>query len=37
MVTGGPGVHGAHVTQEQAENTDTELAITQHPKMEVPA
>ena len=36
MVTGEPGVHGAHVTQAQAKNTDTDLAIIQQQKMEVP-
>ena len=36
MVTGDPGVLGDHVIQQQAENTDQDLAIIQQPKMEVP-
>ena len=35
MVTGDPGDLGAHVTQQQAKDTDRDLAIIQHPKMEV--
>ena len=35
MVIGEYGDHGAHVTQEQAENIDHDLAIIQQPKMEV--
>ena len=36
MVTGGPGVRGAHVTQKQGKKRDTDHAIIQHTKMEVP-
>ena len=36
MVTGEPGVLGAHVTQAQEKNTDPDLAIIQQQKMEVP-
>ena len=36
MLTGGPGVHGAHVTQKQGKKRDTDHAIIQHAKMEVP-
>ena len=36
MVTGDPGVLGAHVTQRQAENIDQDLAIIQQLKTEVP-
>ena len=35
MVDGDPGVLGAHVTQKQAKDTDQDIAIIQHPKMEV--
>ena len=36
MVTGDPGVRGAHVTQDQAEKIDKGHAIIRYPKMEVP-
>ena len=36
MVIGDLGVIGALVTREQAENTNTDIAIIQQPKMEVP-
>ena len=36
MVTGDPGVGGAHVTQDQAEKIDKGHAIIRCPKMEVP-
>ena len=35
MVTGDPGDLGAHVTQEQANDTDQDLAMILRPKMEV--
>ena len=35
MLTGDPGVHGAHVTQKQGEKIGTDHAIIQHAKMEV--
>ena len=34
MVDGDPGAHGAHVTQEQAQDPDQDLAIIQQLKME---
>ena len=36
MLTGDPGDHGAHVTQKQAKKRDTDHAIVQDAKMEVP-
>ena len=36
MLTGDAGVHGAHVTQKQGKKIDTDHAIIQHAKMEVP-
>ena len=36
MLTGDPGVHGAHVTQKQGKKRDTDHAIIQDTKMEVP-
>ena len=36
MLTGDPGVHGAHVTQKQGKKRDTDHAIIQDAKMEVP-
>ena len=34
MLTGDPGVHGAHVTQKQGIKIGTDHAIIQHTKME---
>ena len=34
MVTGDPGVHGAHVAEKQEKYTDSGHAIIQQPKME---
>ena len=36
MVDGDPGDPGAHVTQEQAKDTDQDPAMIQRLKMEVP-
>ena len=36
MVSGDHGVHGVHVTKQQASNQDQDHAIILYPKMEAP-
>ena len=36
MVSGDPGIHGAHVTKAQGKKSETDHAIIQHLKIGVP-